>query len=157
VAMADGVVTADARAEFDRAPELPIAKFYSALALEQDGKKDDALAAYKTLAPQATGRAPWMLGLRARLAALTGGGTPSASAAAAPEFPPEQRKMIEGMVQGLADRLSKQGGSAEEWARLIRAYSVLHEPDKARDALASARKALGANADIDALARELGI
>ena len=51
--------------------------------------------------------------------------------------------MIETMVQGLADRLAKQGGSAEEWGRLIRAYSVLHEQDKARDALASARKALG--------------
>ena len=63
--------------------------------------------------------------------------------------------MIEGMVQGLADRLARQGGSAAEWGRLIRAYSVLHEPDKASDALASARKALGANADIDALAREL--
>ena len=156
VAMSDGVVTADARAEFDRAPDLPIARFYAALALEQDGKKDVALAAYKALAPQAVGREPWMLGLRARMAALSGG-TPSASAEAAPEFPPEQRKMIEGMVQGLAERLSKQGGSAEEWVRLIRAYSVLHEPDKARDALASARKALGANADIDALARELGI
>ena len=157
VAMSDGVVTADARAEFDRAPDLPMAKFYSALALEQDGKKDDALAAYKALAPQATGREPWMLGLRARLAALTGGETPAAGAEAQADFPPEQRKMIEGMVQGLADRLAKQGGSAEEWARLIRAYSVLHEPDKARDALASARKALGANADIDALARELGL
>jgi cytochrome c-type biogenesis protein CcmH len=157
VAMSDGVVTADARAEFDRAPDLPMAKFYSALALEQDGKKDDALAAYKALAPQAIGREPWMVGLHRRLAALTGGETPAAGPEAQANFPPEQRKMIEGMVQGLADRLSKQGGSAEEWARLIRAYSVLHEPDKARDALASARKALGANADIDALARELGI
>ncbi len=157
VAMSDGVVTADARAEFERAPDLPMAKFYSAMALEQDGKKDDALAVYKALAPQATGREPWMVGLHRRLAALTGGEAPAAVPEAQADFPPEQRKMIEGMVQGLADRLSKQGGSAEEWARLIRAYSVLHEPDKARDALASARKALGANADIDTLAHELGI
>ena len=60
-------------------------------------------------------------------------------------------------VQGLATIVEAPARSPEEWARLIRAYSVLHEPDKARDALASARKALGANADIDALARELGI
>jgi cytochrome c-type biogenesis protein CcmH len=162
VAASDGVVTADARAEFDRAPDLPMAKFYLALGLEQDGKKDEALAAYKALAPQATRREPWMLGLHARLAALTGAAPPAATAEGAPAegapaFSGDQQKMIEGMVQGLAGRLAKQGGSAEEWGRLIRAYSVLHEPDKARDALASARKALGANADIDALARELGI
>jgi cytochrome c-type biogenesis protein CcmH len=157
VAMADGVVTADARAEFDKAPDLPMAKFYLALALEQEGKKDEAEAAYKALAPEAKGREPWMLGLHARLAALNGGEPPAAQTSVAPAFSPDQRKMIETMVQGLADRLSQKGGSAEEWARLIRAYSVLHEPDKARSALSDARKALGENADIDALARELGI
>jgi cytochrome c-type biogenesis protein CcmH len=162
VAIANGVVTADARAEFDKAPELPMAKFYLALALEQDGKTDEALAAYKALAPDAKGNEPWMLGLRHRLSAPTTG-EPAKPAESAPAqdaqagFSPEQQKMIETMVQGLADRLSQQGGSAEEWSRLIRAYTVLHKPDKARDALASARKALGANADIDALARELGI
>ena len=156
VAMADGVVTADARAEFDKAADTPKAKFYLALAAEQDGKKDEAKKAYEALAPLAKGDAPWMLGLRAHLAALNGGAATAApQTASAPAFPPEQLKMIKGMVQGLAGRLAKQGGSAEEWARLIRAYSVLHEPDKAREALASARKALGANADIDALAREL--
>ena len=40
---------------------------------------------------------------------------------------------------------------------LIRAYSVLHETDKAKDALASARKALGQNDEIDTIARELGL
>ena len=94
-----------------------------------------------------------MAGLRARLAALGGG--EAAKPEETPAFPADQRQMIEGMVKGLAERLADKGGSAEEWARLIRAYSVLHEPDKARDALASARKALGPNADIDTLAREL--
>jgi cytochrome c-type biogenesis protein CcmH len=156
VAMADGVVTADARAEFDKAKDAPMAKFYLALAAEQDGKTDEAKKAYQALAPQAKGEAPWMLGLRARLAALDGGAAAAAPQAAdAPAFSSDQRKMIEGMVQGLAGRLAQKGGSPEEWARLIRAYSVLQEPDKARDALASARKALGPNADIDALAREL--
>ena len=178
VVMSNGVVTADARAEFDKAPDLPMSKFYAALGLEQDGKKDEALAAYKALEPQATGRAPWMAGLRRRLAELTGAGPPLASNAnpppaeaaapsqeaaapqgetAAPAFSADQRQMIEGMVRGLADRLATKGGSPEEWSRLIRAYSVLHEQDKARDALASARKALGKNPDIDALARELGL
>ena len=132
--MAQGVVTADARAEFDKAPDLPMSKFYLALAAEQDGKTADAQAAYEALAPQAAGDAPWMIGLRARLAALKGGAAPAPSPGAE-AFSPEQRQMISGMVQGLADRLARQGGSAEEWARLIRAYSVLQEPDKAKDAL----------------------
>ena len=69
--------------------------------------------------------------------------------------------MIRGMVERLATRLAQNGGDAQEWQRLIRAYSVLHEPDKARDALAAARKALAADAqagrELDALAQELGL
>jgi cytochrome c-type biogenesis protein CcmH len=69
--------------------------------------------------------------------------------------------MIRGMVDRLATRLATSGGGAEEWQRLIRAYTVLHETDKAKDALASARKALSGDAQagqqLDALARELGI
>ena len=85
VAMAEGVVTADARAEFEKAAELPISKFYLALAAEQDGKVAEAKAAYEALAPQASGDAPWMLGLRARLAALNGGAAaPAAAGARAP-------------------------------------------------------------------------
>ena len=169
VAMSDGVVTTDAREQFDEALKdssgMPMARFYLGLAAEQDGKLDQAKAIYKDIAPQASGRAAWMIGLRSRLAALEGAGPAGQLAAAeapkaaaeAPSFTPEQRQMIQGMVQGLATRLAQNGGSAEEWARLIRAYSVLQETDKAKDALASARKALGSNADIDALARELGI
>ena len=69
--------------------------------------------------------------------------------------------MIEGMVGRLAGRLATNGGSLDEWARLIRAYSVLHQADKAKAALADARKALapdaGAVASLDALARDLGL
>ena len=69
--------------------------------------------------------------------------------------------MIEGMVNRLATRLASSGGGVEEWSRLIRAYSVLHQTDKARAALLSARKALGpdstAVASLDALARDLGL
>ena len=37
----------------------------------------------------------------------------------------DRQAMIGGMVAGLADRLATQGGPAEDWARLIRAYGVL--------------------------------
>ena len=157
LALADGVVSADARAQFDKAPDVPMAKFYLALAAEQDGKADEAKAAYAALLPQAKGDATWMLGLRARLDALNGKTAPAAPPPPgdAASFSPDQRKMIDGMVAGLAERLATKGGGAAEWVRLIRAYSVLKETDKAREALSSARKALGPNPDIDALAQDL--
>ena len=61
----------------------------------------------------------------------------------------------------LATRLASAGGSVDEWTRLIRAYSVLHQADKAKAALADARKALAPDANavasLDALARNLGL
>ncbi len=69
--------------------------------------------------------------------------------------------MIEAMVSRLADRLATNGGSLDEWARLIRAYTVLHHADKAKATLADARKALAPDANavasLDALARDLGL
>lgn len=161
LAAADGVVTADARATFERAlkaqPGLPMARFYLAFAAEQDGDTQKALGVYHELAGQDDGSAPWMLGLRSRLTALG----EAKSQLQSPSFTPEQRATIQLMVQGLADRLAKSGGSAEEWARLIRAYAVLHDNDKAKAALADARKALASDSAalgrFDALARELGL
>ncbi len=167
VGAAGGVVTADARAAFDKAlaeqAGLPAARFYLGLAAEQDGDKPKAIAMYRALMKDAPPNAPWARVLEARVAALERDNAPAATQAG--EAPAQsndaQQAMIQGMVARLANRLAQSGGDASEWQRLIRAYSVLHEPDKARDALASARKALagdpGAGHDLDALAQELGI
>ena len=40
--------------------------------------------------------------------------------------------MIGGMVSGLAQRLATDGGPAQDWARLIRAYGILGDLDAAR-------------------------
>jgi cytochrome c-type biogenesis protein CcmH/NrfG len=65
------------------------------------------------------------------------------------------------MVEGLERRLAKQGGSADEWLRLVRSHAVLGERDKALDALERARKAFRddreALARFDAQAHELGL
>jgi cytochrome c-type biogenesis protein CcmH len=62
------------------------------------------------------------------------------------------------MVQRLNDRLSEQGGTIEEWQRLVRAYAVLKQPELARDALSRARMAYPSEAaSLDALATELGL
>jgi len=47
--------------------------------------------------------------------------------------------MIKGMVNSLETRLATQGGAAEDWARLIRALTVLEQNDRARAILDEAR------------------
>ncbi len=72
-----------------------------------------------------------------------------------------QSSAIQGMVDNLAARLAQNGQDVEGWLRLVRAYSVLHEEDKAKSALNDARRNLAADpaasARIEALARELGL
>jgi cytochrome c-type biogenesis protein CcmH len=161
VAAAGGVVTDEARQAFDRAltdqPGQPQARYYLALAAEQEGKKADAIRDYQSLLADSPPDAPWRSMVNAHLAALNGAPAPAGAAA----IPEAQRPMIEGMVSKLATRLASNGGSIDEWSRLIRAYTVLHEADKAKAALVDAHKALatdaGAVASLDALAHDLGL
>ena len=165
VAAAGGVVTDNAREAFMKAladePGLPQARFYLALAAEQDGRKADAIRDYESLIADAPPDAHWVDAVKTRLASLKGESPPQATAAASAAVPESQKAMIEGMVNQLASRLASNGGSVDEWARLIRAYAVLHEADKAKAALADARKALApdpnAVASLDALAHALGL
>ena len=74
----------------------------------------------------------------------------------------EQRgEMIRGMVARLAGRLKENGSDVEGWLRLVRAYMVLGERDKASAAAADARRALASDPDklhrIDELAKGLGL
>ena len=162
VAAAGGVVTDDARQAFERAlaeqSGQPQARYYLALATEQDGKKADAIREYQSLLTDSPADAPWRSVVNARLAALNGAPAPAENATAIPEA---QRPMIEGMVSRLATRLASNGGSIDEWSRLIRAYAVLHEADKAKTALADAHKALASDANavagLNALAHDLGL
>ena len=164
VAAAGGVVTDEAREAFDRAlaeqPGQPQARYYVALAAEQDGKKADAIRDYEQLAADSPPDAPWLSLVKARLATLKGEPAPAPATETA-AIPAAQRPMIEGMVSKLATRLASNGGGVDEWSRLIRAYTVLHEADKAKAALMSARKALAPDANavasLDALARDLGL
>jgi cytochrome c-type biogenesis protein CcmH len=69
--------------------------------------------------------------------------------------------MIRTMVERLAQRLTQDGSDVEGWLRLIRAYVVLGERDKALGAAARARQALAGADDkvrrIDALVKGLGL
>jgi len=84
-----------------------------------------------------------------------------AIAAASKMTSAERNGMIEGMVSRLAERMAGNGSDVEGWLRLIRAYSVLGQRDKALAAAASARTALAGNDDnlrrIGDLTKELGL
>ena len=178
VAAAGGLVTAEARASIDKAlveaPGLPMARFYLGLAAEQEGDKQKAIGIYQSVLDQVADHPYWQEVVQGKLAALKGEPAPRPQASASNEasVPPPaadgsagagapaggQQDMIRGMVARLAERLAQKGGSAEEWSRLVRSYSVLNEPDKARDALASARKALAGDpnalASLDGAAKD---
>jgi cytochrome c-type biogenesis protein CcmH len=90
------------------------------------------------------------------------GGPGAGDLAAAANMTEDQRNdMIRGMVVGLADRLRDNGGDIDGWLRLVRAYSVLGERDKAKGAAADARRALADHPDeirrIDNLLKGLGL
>ncbi len=164
VAAAGGIVVEKAREAFGEAlsadPGQPQARFYMALAAEQDGRKADAIKALEALTADAPPNAAWLGAVKTRLAALKGEPQPETTDAPALGSP-DQQAMIEGMVSRLAGRLETNGGSLDEWARLIRAYTVLHQGDRAKTALAHARKALAPDANavasLDALAHDLGL
>jgi len=75
--------------------------------------------------------------------------------------PQDRADMIRTMVERLAQRLTQDGNDVEGWLRLIRAYVVLGERDKALGAAARARQALAGADDkvrrIDALVKGLGL
>lgn len=95
-------------------------------------------------------------------AAATAGAKPGAAQPpAAPAQSDDQFAMIRGMVDGLAARLEKDPKDAQGWGRLIRSRVVLGETDKAKEALATARKTFADTPDVlnvmAALAKELAL
>ena len=179
VYMADGVVTKEAQEAFTKAlaggASVPTASLYLGLAAEQDGDQAKALAIWRKLLAEAPPSAPWVETLRRKLTQLSedigsqpapgaeaSQGPQSAQGAAIAAMPEGERDaVIRGMVDRLAARLAQNGQDLEGWLRLVRAYKVLNEADKARTALGEARRSFGsdaaATARLDALARELGL
>ncbi|OLP61865.1 c-type cytochrome biogenesis protein CcmI [Xaviernesmea oryzae] len=176
IAAADGQVVPAAREALQRALSLapgdPGVRFYLALGLEQNGRADEARAAFADLAASAPANAPWLALVQSHLARL---GTPTptpqpaapagpstADIAAAEDMQPADRKaMIEGMVSGLAARLKAQPADAEGWQRLMRSYMVLGRPDEARQALKDGLSHFPAKSEpgrqLLALAKTLGL
>ena len=153
-AAAGGVVTAEAKAEFERAVTLDSAevkaRFFLGLSAEQDGRPMEAAAIWRAMLAAAPADAPWRPLVQASLARVGGAAAPVLSddtiAAAKDMNQTDRTAMIRGMVERLASRLKQNGDDVEGWLRLVHAYMVLGDRDKARQALADARQAVGSDA-----------
>lgn len=149
---AAGAVTPDAEKAFQNAlalnPRDPAARYYLGLAYSARGQADKALPLWEGLLGEMA-PSPLRSELVDRVATLkarAGQGAPDISA----------------MVAGLAARLRTNPDDPEGWQRLVRAYAVLGDTEKANAALADARKAMAKNPaalaaiDEEAKAHKLG-
>ena len=164
-AAANGVITVEAKAAFDRALTLDPAelksKYYIGIAAEQDGDNTKAAAIWIDMLKAGPPDAPWVpvvrealtrIGAAPPVAALppmaqTPGPNAADIAAAGGMSEKDRGDMIRGMVARLAEKLKQDGRDFDGWQRLLRAYVVLGERDKANAAAADARKALASEPD----------
>jgi cytochrome c-type biogenesis protein CcmH len=192
---ANGVVTAEAKAAFEKAVAGDAshvqARYFLGLAAEQDGNRVQAAATWRALIDAAAPDAPWLDFVRGAIARAEGAAASagpnsagrSSGANSAPRSGPsperspgpseeqvaassdlstgQRNDMIRGMVERLSERLHRDGSDIEGWLRLVRSYMVLGESDKARSAVADARRALAGDPGklrrLDELVKGLGL
>ncbi len=135
-----GAVPPEAEKSFEAAlaadPANAPARFYLGLAKAARNDRAGAIQLWQSLLADTPVTAPLHQMLVDRLAILT-------SQSAGPGGAPNPRAM----VAMLAARLKADPHDALGWVRLMRAYTVLGETAKAKEALATARKTFAGNAD----------
>ena len=156
-AAAGGVVTAEAKGEFERAQALDAneakASYFLGLAAEQDGRKTDAADIWRAMLAKGPVDAPWRPLVTAALTRVAG--EPPAAPALSPETMAaakdmntgDREAMIKGMVERLATRLKQNGDDVEGWLKLVRAYLVMGDQEKAKGAQSDARQAVSGDAE----------
>ena len=150
IAASAGYVSPEAESALTEAlkrdPSNGAARYYSGLMFAQTGRPDMAFRFWRPLLEQSGPDDAWVPAIRAQIEeiAMRAGvdytlpeqqvrGPSAADVEAAADMTPEARQqMIRGMVDQLSSRLASEGGTAEDWARLIRALGVLGDVDRAR-------------------------
>ena len=172
---AGGIVSADAQEAFEAAlkldPANAKASFYLAMALAQEGRAKEAVAAWQAMLGKLPPDSPWRGAVAQALAksnapeVASGGATNGPNAgdvdAASAMTPQDREAMINTMVAGLDDKLKQNPRDPEGWMRLVRSYVVLGKADQAREALGRAIAVFGADSDearkFTAFAASLGL
>ncbi|MDJ0638133.1 MAG: c-type cytochrome biogenesis protein CcmI [Paracoccaceae bacterium] len=157
-------------------PNSGAAQYYTGLTLAQNGRPDQAFPIWRRLLEEGPANAPWVPVIAEEITGIAAAAgvqyTPPARTplrgpsaedmTAAEDMSDEDRQaMIRGMVEGLAARLASDGGTAEEWARLITALGVLGDTERATAILSEAREVFAADASaietIENAARTAGL
>ncbi|MGI9369501.1 MAG: c-type cytochrome biogenesis protein CcmI [Ruegeria sp.] len=177
---AQGYVSPEAEVALQQAlkrdPSHGPARYYWGQMLAQTGRPDAAYKVWVDTLRDAPNGAPWATAIQGQIEDLAyragvfnapamapaSPGPSQDDIAAAGEMSAEDRQeMIRGMVKQLSDRLATEGGSAEEWARLIAALGVLGDTDRAIAIRTEAELVFTGNDDalqiIAAAARQAGI
>lgn len=179
---AGGVVSAEARGQIEAAlridPSDGQARYLRGLMYAQNDRPDVAFGIWRDLLESGPADAPWAAPIRRLIPDLAWlAGHPDyqppeaasalpdpdaqALAAAGDMTPEQQQQMIAGMVQNLETRLATQGGTPEEWARLVTSLVRIGNEPHAREILAEARTRFAPTPDalavIDAAAAEVGL
>jgi cytochrome c-type biogenesis protein CcmH len=148
---AGGYVSPEAQKVLDQTldmdPENGVARFYAGLMMAQTGRPDLGFRIWDNLLRGTPENAAWRapileqideMAFRAGVSDYSppeGLALPGPSAddiANASELDAQDRQnMIRGMVDQLGERLATQGGSAQEWGRLISSLTVLGETERA--------------------------
>jgi cytochrome c-type biogenesis protein CcmH len=115
------------------------ARYYSGLSMAQSGRPDVTLRLWENLLNEGPDDAPWIPLIKEQIvdvARLVGvnlaqdqlpGPTSEQINSAETMSDIDRKEMIQGMVSSLSNRLANEGGTVNEWARLIRALGVLGE------------------------------
>lgn len=157
ISAAGDYVSPEAEASLKQALELDpfnnLARYYMGLMMWQTGRPDATFRIWDQVLRQSPNDAPWVPSIRATITELAWyagidykmpapvpthspdglSGPTAEDMEAAGELDVEDRQaMIQGMVDQLSDRLATEGGTPQEWARLIGAYGVLGNTERAQ-------------------------
>ncbi len=127
-------------------------RYYLASDAAARGDYEAAIGMWSDLIAKGTETDPWLASAQAGLAAAQAG------LAGGAELPDDAA--IRGMVDGLAARLDSEGGSVEEWTRLVRSRLVLGQVEQAQQDYEQARLAYPDPAirqELDVLAADNGL
>ncbi|MEG3661407.1 c-type cytochrome biogenesis protein CcmI [Celeribacter halophilus] len=153
-----------------RDPQNGTAIYYSGLMFAQTGRPDMTFKLWQPLLSSSMAQDPWVRPIRAQIEAVAqaagirytlppaptnslSGPSEEDIAAAADMSPEDRQEMIRGMVEGLSARLANNGGTAEEWGRLITSLAMLGDTDRARDIWNEAQVIFSANPEDLAVVR----
>ncbi|WP_321363590.1 c-type cytochrome biogenesis protein CcmI [uncultured Celeribacter sp.] len=173
---AGGYVSPEAEEALSKAlsrdPQNGTAIYYSGMMFAQNGRPDMTFKLWRPLLNSSVADDPWVPPIRAQIEAVAQaagvrytlppapmenglrGPTQEDIDATAEMTPEERQDMIRGMVDGLSARLANEGGSPEEWGRLITSLAMLGDTERARAIWNEAQVIFGPSPEALAVVRQ---